>query len=184
MIYELPETVEIGGKEYPIMWDYRPILDIMCALSDPELNEQDRIYVALYIFYPTLEEIPHNRIQEAVEQCFWFVNGGADDNSGKKQPKLMDWDQDFNLIASPVNRVLGKEIRSKEKLHWFSFLSAYSEIGDCTFAQAVRIRDMKLRGKKMDKQDREWYNRNRELVDFKRKYTESDNDLFKEWGGV
>ena len=47
----------------------------------------------------------------------------------------MDGEQDFPFIVGPVNRVLGKEIQSLKYLHWWSFLSAYTEIGDCTFVE-------------------------------------------------
>ena len=67
-------------------------------------------------------------------------------------------------------------------MHWWSFLSAYNEIGDCTFAQIVRVRDHLARGKKLDKQDRERYMKNRDLVDFKNKYTDAEQEVFKAWG--
>lgn len=182
MIYTLPKTLEIGGTDREIRWDYRPILDICTALADPDLDDQSRAVVALSIFYPDLEDIPQENFQEAVEKCMWFVSGGREEQTGKA-PRLVDWGQDFDLVASPVNRVLGREIRDDAPVHWFTFLSAYYEIGDCTFAQVVRIRDHLARGKPLDKSDREWYRRNRHLVDFKRKYTGAEEDILKEWGG-
>lgn len=184
MIYTLPKTIELDGTEVPIMWDYRPVLDIMCALTDPELEESDRIFTAMYIFYPTFEEIRPECMQQAAERMAWFINGGTNDTDKKKLPKMVDWEQDFPLIIAPVNRVIGYDVREPKPLHWWTFLSSYMEIGDCTFAQVVRIRDLKSRGKKMDKLDREWYNRNRDLVDFKRKYTNEENDFLRHWGGT
>lgn len=180
MIYDLPTSIEVGGVEYEIRSDYRAILDICIAISDPEMNEQDKALVALLIFYPHYETIPREHLQEAVEKCYWFINGGTDD-AGQKGPRLMDWEQDFQYIVSPVNRVIGQEIRSTEYLHWWSFLSAYMEIGECTFAQIVSIRDKQQRGKKLEKHEREWLQRNRHLVDFKRKYTEAEDDMLKGW---
>lgn len=79
---------------------------------------------------------------------FWFINGGEyEDQMEKKPPRLMDWEQDFQYIIAPVNHVIGREIRADAYLHWWTFLSAYMEIGECTFAQIVRIRDAKSRGK-------------------------------------
>lgn len=83
----------------------------------------------------------------------------------------------------PVNRVLGKEIQSLKYLHWWSFLSAYSEIGDCLFAQVVRIRDKLARHKKLDKDEREWYNRNRRLVDLRQALSERDKQAVAQWTG-
>ena len=60
-------------------------------------------------------------------------------------------------------------------------MSAYQEIGDCLFAQIVGIRRKLARGKKLDKSEQEFYRNNRQLVDFKRKYTEMENDILSMW---
>jgi len=188
MTYELPETLDIGGVGYTIRSGYRAVLDVCAALSDPELSGQEKALAALYIFYPDLEEIPPEHLDEALKKLVWFVDCGAEHDPRQKSPRLVDWEQDFPIIAAPVNRVLGTEIRRKtgpddDGIHWWTFIAAYQEIGDCTFAQVVRVRDRKARGKSLDKQDREWYRRNRDLVDFKREYTSAEQDLLKEWGG-
>lgn len=183
MIYSLPKSVEIDGAEYAIRWDYRPILDICAALSDPDLSDEERAFTALDIFYPSFNEMPQEHYQEAIERCFWFINCG-EQSPARKSPRLIDWEQDFPLMVNPINRVLGREIREDTPLHWFSFLAAYAEVGDCTFAQVVRIRDKKARGKTLDKSEREWYRQNRHLVDFKVTYTSVEEELMKEWGGA
>lgn len=181
MIYDLPTSLEIGGKEYEIRSDYRATLDICVSLSDPELEDRDKALVALTILYPDFEDMPLEHYREALEKCCWFINGGEED-SGPKAPKLLDWEQDFKLIAAPINRVLGQEIRSIKYLHWWSFVAAFNEIGgDCTFAQVVAIRDKQARHKALDKAEKEWLKRNRHLVDFKRKYTRAEDELLKEW---
>ena len=93
----------------------------------------------------------------------------------------MDWEQDFQYIVAPINRVIGKEIRSLEYLHWWTFISAYYEIGDCLFAQIVRIRSIKAKGKRLDKQDQEFYKENKRLVDIKSKYSETEEKLLQQW---
>lgn len=182
MNYDLPTLVKLGGAEYQIRWDYRPILDICAALQDPELDNQERAEVALTIFYQDFEKIPADCIQESIDQLFWFINCGRKKNQNN-EPKLIDWNQDFDVIAPAVSKFLGRSIRSKEPLHWWDFIDAYSEIGDCTFAQVVRIRYVKARGKKLDKQDQEWYRRNRHLVDFNTKYSNSDISLLENLTG-
>lgn len=183
MIYDLPTSVEVEGVEYAIRSDYRPILDICIALNDPDLNDNERFFVVLGIFYPDFDDMPTEHYEEALRECFRFINGGEDEEpTQQKSPRLVDWEQDFSLIAAPVNRVLGKEVRSVEYLHWWSFVSAYQEIGgDCTFAQVVSIRDKQARHKPLDKSDKEWLRRNRKLVEFKKKYTEAEENLLKEW---
>ena len=181
MMYELPTSVAVSDVSYAIRSDYRAVLDICAALSDPELDMRDKAAVALVIFYPDFDTMPPEHYEEALKQCFWFINGGSDETE-KKAPKLVDWEQDFQYIIAPVNRVLGQEIRAIEYLHWWSFLSAYYEIGgNCVFAQIVQIRDKLARGKTLDKAEREWYRHNRNLVDFKQTYTATEDELLKQW---
>lgn len=184
MIYDLPTALLVGGVEQPIRSDYRAALDICTALADPELTEQEKALAALCICYPQLEDIPPEQYQEALARCFWFLDGGEEPvQGGRSAPRLMDWEQDFPRIVAPINRVLGKEVR-EAPLHWWTFLSAYYEIGgDCLFAQIVRVRDALAKGKKLDKTDREWYRKNRELVDLRQRYTGEEEQLLKEWGG-
>ena len=187
MKYGLPKYVEIDGSEHEIRYDYRVILEIIEALNDPELDDQERALALLQIFYVNLDEITD--YDEAVQACFKFINGGKEEHTSKKHSRVMDWEQDFPIIVAPINRVLGYEIRSIEYdienntggLHWWTFLSAYMEIGDCLYAQIVRIREMRAKGKPLDKSDREFYRKNRDLIDRKRHYTEEENDLVKQW---
>lgn len=182
MIYDLPTSVEVCGVEYDIRSDYRAILDICVALHDVELDEREKAYVALLIFYPDFESMPPEHYEEAIKQCYQFIDCG-ESTQGKKQPRLMDWEQDFRYIVAPINRVAGKEIRSVEYMHWWTFISCYYEIGDCLFAQIVRIRDKKAKGKQLDKSEREFYRKNKDLIDLKQKYTQADNDTINMWIG-
>lgn len=180
MEFGLPTTVDVCGVTYPINTDYRDILNICIALSDCELSEQEKAFVALCCFYPTFGDMPEESYAEAVKACFRFINLG-DDEQPKSSIKLVDWEQDFQYIVSPINRVVGKEIRSVEYMHWWTFISAYYEIGDCLFAQIVRIRDAKAHGKKLDKADKEWLNKNGHLVNFKHTYSQAENETIDAW---
>lgn len=180
MIFDLPTSVEVNGTEYEIRSDYRDILTIFEALSDPNLTEQDKAEAMLDIFYPAFSEMPQSDYEEAIRQCVKFMNCGEEQLAEKRGPKLMDWHQDFPLIVAPINRVLNKEVRV-EKVHWFTFISAYQEIGECTFSQVVSIRSKKAKGKKLDKAEQEFYKQNRNLIDFKKQYSAQDEDIISKW---
>lgn len=190
MSYALPKSVVIGGRDFPIRYDYRVILDIFEAMNDPDLTDQERALAVLQMFYVDFDAVED--YEAAIRECFWFINGGKYEDSSKKKPRLVAWEQDFPYIAAPINRVLGYEIRAVEYdpetntggLHWWTFLSAYMEIGDCLFAQVVGIRSKKARGKKLDASDQEFYRRNRDLVDIKARYTEAEEELLKQWTGI
>lgn len=189
MNYGLPTALEVGGKEYEIRSDFRRILDICEAIEDPNLLKEDKAYVAVAILYIDHDSIPAEHREEALQKCFWFINGGMEDGP-RSGPALVSWKKDIQHIIAPVNRVMGQEIRAipydpatnSGGLHWWTFLSAYMEIGDCLFAQIVRIRSMKAKGKQLDKIDQEWYHSNRHLVDIKQEYTDEERDFLRSLG--
>lgn len=189
MSYDLPKSLSVCGVDYKIRSDFRAALDICAALEDPELSTQDKALASLVILYPDFDDIPFEHYEEAIKQCFWFINGG-EDAPDKKEPKLVSWKQDMQFIIAPINKVLGQDVRAIDYnwetneggLHWWTFLSAYMEVGDCTFAQIVRIRSLKAKGKKLDKSDQEWYRQNRRLVDIKNQYTDAEQDVLRQWG--
>lgn len=174
----LPTALKVGGEERPIRTDYRVALDCFLALTDIELDEYNRAMETLDIIY--IDEIEPEEYQEALQQAFWFLRGGEQEKKSD-QPSVVSWEKDFNLIASAINDIVGKDIRGLEYFHWWSFLSAYMSIGDCLFSQVVRIRDMKARGKKLDKSDKEFYKRNKDLIDIEKPMMEAEKEILKEW---
>lgn len=182
VIWALPKSVDVNGTEYAIRSDFRAVLDILTALSDSELSNQDKAETALEIFYPDFDDMPFSDYEDALRQCYRFIDRWQTPKEQKKQPVLMSWEQDFNMIIAPVNRIAGCEVRAIGYCHWWTFLSWYSEIGDCLFAQVVRIRDKKARGKALDKQDREFYKRNRDIIDLKTTYTDEENEILAALG--
>lgn len=187
MGYGLPKSVEIDGEDFAIRYDFRVILDIFEAMNDPELNDQDRALAVLQMFYVDWEQLTD--YDAAIKECIMFINGGQEEHVGKKAPNLVSWEQDFPYIVAPVNRVLGYETRTVEYdpitntggVHWWTWQSAYMEIGDCLFAQIVGIRSKKAKGKKLDKSEQDFYRKNKDIVDIKIHYTEAENDLVKMW---
>ena len=190
MNYTIPKSVQINGTEYEIRYDFRVILEIIEMLNNPDLDQRDKGECLLLMFYLHPEQLRPEELEQAVRECYAFIDMG--EKSSKKSARLVDWEQDFNYIIAPVNRVLGFESRAVDYdmdtntggLHWWTFLGAYMEIGgDCLFSQIVNIRDKQARGKKLEKHEREWLTRNRNLVDMKSKFSEAENDYIKEMLG-
>lgn len=179
--YDLPTRLIVNGAEYAIRSDYRAILDIMGVLADSSISNDDRALITLQIFYEDYDELPPNDYEDAISRMFWFINGGAEQKSDGKKPKLMDWQQDFQVIVPSINRVCGVDVRAVEYMHWWTFLGYYQEIGDCLFAQIVSIRRKRMQGKKLDKNDQKFYRDNRDLIDLKREETPDETELFEKW---
>lgn len=189
MGYGLPKSVEINDQNFSIRYDFRVILTIFEVLDDEELSDEERAYTALKLFFVDFDIIPD--YDAAIGEMFWFINGGKTPDDKKKEPELVDWEKDFQLIVSPINRVLGREVRESEYdadtnsggIHWFTFLSAYMEIGDCLFAQVIRIRELKAKGRALDKSDREFYRRNKNVVDIPKRISREEADTLSAWLG-
>lgn len=62
-------------------------------------------------------------------------------------------------------------------------MAAYTEIGDCTFSKILSIRMKRSKGMRLDKGEREWYIKNREIVDFQTHYTDEENNVISKWIG-
>ena len=181
---DLPRSLTVGGIRRGIRWDYRAALDCFEALNDASFDDAARAYSVLHILYQNPDSIPQEYGQEAADQCLWFLRGGRDADPEMKKPRLVDWRQDFPIIAPPVNRVLGYDIReSHRRVHWWTLLSAFNEIGDCYFAQIIHIRSLIAKGRLKDKSDREFYRENRDVVDFNTELTDGERNILNFWTG-
>lgn len=165
--WDLPITVEIDGTEHKIRnkCDYRVVLDVISVLNDNELDEESKIKCSLYIFYEDLSNITNFRV--AVDEMMKIINLGEEVQDDEPQkPKIMDWEHDYANVTPPISRVLGYSVRNKENYtHWYDFIGAYMEIGDCYFAQIVSIRSKMQKGKKLDEQDRQFYKEHKKEID-------------------
>lgn len=182
-MWDLPITVEISGKQHPIRnkCDYRVVLDVICALNDNELTEEEKVKCALLIFYEDISAI--NDFETAIKEMFRIINGGdEEEKTNENTPKLMDWEHDFPVLVAPINRVLNCEIRSVDYLHWFSLLSAYMEIGECTFSTIVSIRSKRAKRQKLDKWEIDYIREHRKMVELPQKLTAEEQELLNsEW---
>ena len=166
--YELPTSLIVGGVGYSIRSDYRAILDILMALNDATLDDEDKVYLMLKIMYEDWESIPHDHVEEALKKASEFIYCG-NKNDGKNHPKTVDWEKDANIIIPAVNKVAHTEIRAIPYMHWWTFLSYYMEIGESLFASVINIRLKKAKGKKLEKYEQEFYKENRNIIDFEKR---------------
>lgn len=183
MIGRLPQALSVNGKEYAIRTDYHVPLVIFQAYADPELSDQEKALVMLECLYENPDSIPAGDLEEALKKAVWFLDGGAMEESRKAvtAKKVMDWEQDEQMIFSAVNKVAGYEVRTKEYLHWWTFLGYFNEIGEGLFSLVVSIRDKKNRGKSLEKYEQEFYRKNKEMVELRTRYTKEELEEQEYW---
>lgn len=169
--WSLPRQASIGGSSYRLHTDYRDILEIFSYLQDEAYPEFMRWRIALALFFE--EEIPETDIPQAAEYFRWFVCCGQEENRNPG-PRLLDWQQDAQVIVADVNKVAGQEIRELSYLHWWTFLGWFHSIGEGNLSTLVSIRQKLSRGKKLESFEQEYYRRNKDRVDLRKKYSASE----------
>lgn len=175
MIGILPECLTVGDTDYIVRSDYRDVLQVFEAFSDPELPQGEKWIVAIYLLLEpfscaddVLEAAESGfNVDEAARQIIWFISGGKEPGDKKELP-VYDWMQDEQMIFSAVNKVAGKETRELEYLHWWTFLGYFNEIGEGNFSFVVGIRSKLNKHKKLEKHEKEYLNSNPELVKLKK----------------
>lgn len=181
MIGALPEVLTVGGTDYPIRTDYRNILQVFEAFQDPELTQEEKWIVAIYLLFEDFScdddvlEAAQNGfdLSGAMKQISWFISAGQPEKQVLEQPTY-NWTQDEQMIFSAVNKVAGKETRELEYLHWWTFLGYFNEVGEGTFSFIVGIRNKLNKGKKLEKHEKEFLARNKELVKLEKPKTQEE----------
>ena len=183
-MFELPTSITIEGQDYPIrnQGDFRMVLDCFKCLQDAELSEQERILVALCIFYEDVANIEYlqevfntdNKLASAVEEMYNFFNCGQESVGAARNHKLIDWEKDSQVIVSAINNVAKKEIRAETYIHWWTFMGYYLAIGECPLSTIVNIRDKIVRGKKLEKWEQDFKLNNPEYFNWNFKSVEEE----------
>lgn len=181
--WELPASLEVGGKEYAIRTDYRVILDILAAMNDPEIfvpgmteeeKKMEQSMTMLQILYIDFDSMPPKDWQEAMKKAVDFIDCGIKGDD-KPKPRSMDWEQDAPIIAPEISKIAGRDIRIGET-HWWEFFGYYLGIGEGVFNTIVSIREKKRKGKKLEKWEQEFYKDNKSLVDLRAKKAERSEE--------
>lgn len=183
MIGALPETLTVGGEKYPIRTDYRNVLQVFEAFQDPELTQEEKWIVAIYLMFEDFScaddvlQVAQNgfNLEDAMKQISWFISAGQPEKQVLEKPTY-NWKQDEQIIFSAVNKVAGRETRELEYLHWWTFLGYFNEVGEGTFSFIVGIRHKLNKGKKLEKHEKEFLSHNKELVRLEKPKTREEQE--------
>lgn len=175
MVGELPRVINVNGVPYKIRTNYRDILKIIMAFNDPELKDNEKVFVCLFILYLDFYKIPKNEYEIAFNAALKFIdyNTGKDEHA-HRSPRVMDWEQDESLIFPAINKIAGYETRSAKYIHWWTFLGYYMEITEGIYSSILSLRSKKAKGKKFEKHEREFWNANKGICVLREKLTEEE----------
>ena len=180
-MYTIPTSITVDGTEYAIRndGDFRVVLDCFSALSDAELDTKERLLASLIIFYKDFNDVDDlmqvSNIEGLISGMYNFFNCGSPDNVGtKSNHKLIDWEQDEQLICSAVNAVSNREIRAESYLHWWTFMGYFTAVGESPISTIISIRDKILSGKKLEKSERQYRMKNPQYFTWNSKTVEEN----------
>lgn len=193
MIGALPTSIEVSGREYAIDSDFRPCLSIIRAFGDPALTNDDKTRVLFCVLYEDMPDDPgpalfpivlsnvFDDVVEAQKKAVDFLNCGKQIKGSRDKPKLVDWSQDEQYIFSSINKKAGCSVRALPYLHWWDFMGYYLEPDESMLSHIISIRSKRSKGKPMEGHEKEFYEENREIIDFDYQPSELDAAFAEFW---
>ena len=191
LIDDLPESVTIAEKEFPVNWGFRTFVLMEICIFDAALSDRDRIINALLLFYG--DNIPTD-IGQAYEKMMWFYRGGKDLKSEKKgegfsSPKrcyCFEQDASYLYAAFRTQYRIDLQDISSNDLHWWKFKALFESLDDdlkISKIMSYRVTDTKG----MDKGQKKFYSDMKKLyaletemnADSKMALAKRDADMLK-----
>lgn len=185
-ILKLPTSLNVNGREFAINADFRPCVNIMRMFERNDLTDCEKIECMVGILYE--DEIPMSYFVDAAQSAVWFLNLGNEEDQkisagSRNLGRLFSWEQDLKFIISAVDRSAGFSIRSKDFYHFWEFMSAFFESGECVFNTLVHQRKLKKTGKQT-KADKEWWAENREIAELKTALTQDEQEILDRFNAL
>jgi len=116
------------------------------AFEDNELTPQEKQLVLLGNLYSVVP----NDLTAALERANWFLNGGKEntpDENPTSPVRVYSFAKDGNFIYAAFRQTHGIDL-STAKLHWWTFLALFMDLGqDTTFCQLTALRKRLKTGK-------------------------------------
>lgn len=179
MFVDLPYTLEVNGEERTINCDFRDVILLCNAFNDPNLSTNEKTLIMLNNLYVD-NWMEFGNVEEAIRKASWFIDWGKEYKEPENAPKLMDWEQDYNLIISAVNNKVNViDVRELDFMHWWTFLGYFSDRGECQFSSITDLREKIAKGKKLDSWEKEVLRENRDQIILKNKANEEfEKEIF------
>jgi len=167
LVDPLPETVEIGGKEYVINTDFRVSVLYELLMQDDEVSDREKVRQALLLYYP---EIP-NDVREAVHKILWFYGCGkakpgkqqdqeqSEDEAIAETEKVYSFEYDDGYIYAAFMSQYGIDLADIEYLHWWKFRAMFKALEEKTeFMKIIGYRSVDITSK-MPEEQKKYYRR-------------------------
>lgn len=121
------------------------------------------------------EALPADDYEEAFQAAAHFIDCGRDwQDSPKKSPRVMDWEQDKSILFPAINKAAGLEVRTVPYMHWWTFMGYYMEISEGVFSTILSLRQKRAKGKKLEKWEQEFWQQNKDICVLKKRLSQEE----------
>ncbi|MCM1327259.1 MAG: bacteriophage Gp15 family protein [Bacteroidales bacterium] len=164
---------------FPIDSDFGVGIQILQALEDEELTEQEQIGTALSLLFP--QDTPD--AQTAIKGLLWFLTDwNHDKHISEDKTKVTDYDIDQWRIYAAFRQVYGINLNT-DRLHFWEFMGLLTNLPECAYTRVVDIRAKKITGK-MSKEERSIYKKLKDAYSIEQKkvvkYTDTEKSAIDE----
>lgn len=163
----LPEEVIIDNEKYEINSDFRTSILFELLMQDSSIEENDRIFIALELYYPV---IPAN-VNEAIENMLWFYRCGKDIKShkgnckGKSVTQIYSFEHDDDYIYAAFMDQYNVDLQDIDYLHWWKFKAMFKSLKeDNEIVKIMGYRSMDL-SKIKDKEQKAYYKKMQKIYE-------------------
>jgi hypothetical protein len=112
--------------------NFRSFIMFELLMQDNKVSEQDKIALALNIFY---KEVPKD-LKKAIDVILWFYSCGKEhkENTKREQKehkeRIYSYEHDANYIYSAFLSQYGIDLNEIDYLHWWKFKSLFEGLND------------------------------------------------------
>ena len=144
LIDRYPETVEVDGKEYPVVTDFKTIVRIQEILKNELFTQIEKTAIVMKMFYreeaPSDREKAYNEYENFIK-CFQPEERDTEDTTNGEIP--LDFSIDSQRIFSAFYFQYGIDLNESD-MHWFKFIALLNGLCDGT-PQLLRVIDYRTR---------------------------------------
>lgn len=139
LIDSLPNTVEVGGREFSINSDFRTSVLFELLIYDDEVKPESKVAQIFDLYFDGNPDVP--RTKEAIDAILAFYRCEKRENKaakrlakradgGQQTKRIYDFEHDDTYIYAAFMSEYGINLNSIENLHWWKFSALFSSLGD------------------------------------------------------
>lgn len=147
LIDELPQTVTIDNKEFPISTNFRTFILFEMLLSDNSLSDRRKMEEMINLFF--VEETPERITEDVINSIIDFYRCGKQETRKQKavrrtvknKKKVYDFECDDAYIYAAFVSAYNIDLNEIDYLHWWKFKALFNGLpSDCEFVKIMGYR--------------------------------------------